>query len=286
MPATNYPRADCTAIIPAFTPSHAGIITAVGNLDSAIETLRNGSLEFKKLRLEQQAVPITISSAGAITVTYTWHLIYTEAWVNLTTINGGNAGDIIVLERATNSAAIRVGDYLLEEDGQKVWLLHQTSGWVVLGSSGRLVTASFKAYRTTTQQALAASTSTQVQFNATVWNHKNIANNDSYATGSYNYFTDQAGMYLHDVQLTIATAIPLGTYLILYFQKNSATIAQVTLRGDGNVDRTIRLCVKDYASGGNDSYQVRAQQNDVGTHYIQIGADKTFWTATRLHRFN
>lgn len=124
----------------------------LGQLDSAIDTattnlnnLKAGADGFSQLSLTTSTT-LTISS-GQITVTRSRHLVDTEAsasWDDLDTIDGGVAGDVLVLQSVTSARVVVVRhntgniflngmDVYLDRPRKALTLLHDGTQWVLIG---------------------------------------------------------------------------------------------------------------------------------------------------------
>ncbi len=289
MPRTSYPRTNTGGLVNGQTAEALDVLNAIIPLDKAIEDMRTGWLEMAQTRFDLGAT-LTISG-GAITITNTYHLITTVAWQGLTTINGANQGDILILERAGGSADIKIGNWVLSAVGQAALIHYGALGITVLACSGQLYAPSAKAYRATSVQAIAASTATKVQFNASAYSsalasfRRPDTNADPFdAVTNFRFQPVFPSIYQIDVQILWATAIPNGTYTFIYLLKNGVAIAEKRQRGNGNVDLTVNMSVQDLSTSTSDYYEVYVQQNDVGSHNVQFGATFTWATFTRLHQ--
>ncbi|MBZ0316344.1 MAG: hypothetical protein K8L91_07995 [Anaerolineae bacterium] len=282
-----YPYADTRGIIPGTAPNPSGVFTAVDGIDDTIENVRIGDLSFQKLRLELHPIPLVPNASGAINVIGSYHLVRTtKVSEQIFTINGVNQGDVLILERASNSGHIVVGEFLLHRAGAQVMIKIEAVGFNVLGSTGKRITPAFKAYRATGFQLIAATTDTVVQFNATSYNQPKL--NDGtlglcYSTSAYNYVPGATGLYLHRIQITWAAAITAGVNCFIYLQKAGVTIAEARFQGKGVADQVMRLRFQDYMSLAA-GYQVLIRQNEGGaaSRNMNFGVEKTWWTATRL----
>lgn len=281
MPTTTYPRANTTGLAPAQTAEAADVLNAVTPLDQAIEDLRTGALEFQQIRLDPNLTPLTVSG-GAITVSYSYHIITSAAFTTLATLNGANDGDIIRLGHASGSADILIGDYHLQTTAHYVDIMKTASGFVVLGGSAPKYHPYFRAYRSGTQ-AIAGSTLTKVQFNATSYTQINSLNVAAYdQVTNFRFTPRKLGIWRHVVQITFTTTIPINTPVILYLQKNGVTVAQKEERAHGGANFTIDLTDDDQTTvlGLTDYYEVWVQQNDAGSHNVGSGATISFWSTT------
>ncbi len=284
-----YPYADTRGIIPGTVPNPSGVFTAVDGIDDNLENMRIGDLAFQKFRFELHPVPLVPNASGAINVSGSYHLVRTaKVSQQIFTINGVNQGDVLILERASNSGHLVIGEFLLHEAGAQVMIQVQASGFIVLGSTGKRITPAFKAYRATTFQSIAATTDTVVQFNATTYNQYAFPAADTllecFATDAFVYSPGRDGLYVHRVHITWAAAITLGVACFIYLQKNSVTIAEARFQGKGVADQVMRVRFQDYANTAAPVYRVLIRQNEGGAaaRNMNFGAHQTWWTATRL----
>lgn len=279
-----YPYADTRGIIPGTVPNPGGVFTAVDGIDDNIENMRIGDLAFQKFRFELHPVPLVPNASGSINVIGSYHLVRTaKVSEQIFTINGVNQGDVLILERASNSGHIVIGEFMLHRAGAQVFVQVEAAGFTILGSTGRRITPAFKAYRATAFQLIAATTDTVVQFNATTYNQPQIsaALTPCFSTDSYTYLPNATGLYLHRIQITWAAAITAGVNCFIYLKKAGVTIAEARFQGNGLADQMMFLRFQDYMSVAA-GYQVLIRQNDGGSRNMHFGAEKTWWTATRL----
>ncbi len=135
-------------------PANAATFNSpLGQLDSAIDTalttandLKSGIDGFTQLSLSTTTT-LTISS-GVITATRSRHLVDTEAsatYDDLDTINGGVAGDVLVLQSVTSARVVVVKhgtgniflngyDVHLDNPRKTLTLLHDGTRWVLVGA--------------------------------------------------------------------------------------------------------------------------------------------------------
>jgi len=106
-----------------------------------IERLQVGDLlDFGKLNLGPVSQLTVVS--GAVTITRSYHSIFSAANVNLTTINGGEEGDILVIRGAATSGTISVrdntvnlrlaGNFSLSDATDTMVMLFDGANWIEL----------------------------------------------------------------------------------------------------------------------------------------------------------
>lgn len=106
-----------------------------------VERLQVGDLlNFGKLNLGQ-VVPLNLV-AGAITITGSYHSIFTAATANLNTINGGVEGDVLVIRISTTSADVSprdntgnlrlAGNFTLSDPADTLVMLFDGANWIEL----------------------------------------------------------------------------------------------------------------------------------------------------------
>jgi len=122
-------------------------VSDVASLNTTVTNLLAGASGFSQLNLSTTTT-LTISS-GAITVTRTRHLVDTEAsasYDDLDTINGGVAGDVLVLQSVTSARIVMVKhgtgniflngyDVFLDNPRKALTLLYDGTLWVLLGEA-------------------------------------------------------------------------------------------------------------------------------------------------------
>ena len=126
----------------------SAIDTAISNANTATSNVNNliaGANGFNQLNLSTSTT-LTISS-GAISITRTRHLVDTEAsatYDDLDTINGGVAGDVLVLQSVTSARVVVVKhgtgnifingmDVFLDNPRKALTLLYDGTQWVLVG---------------------------------------------------------------------------------------------------------------------------------------------------------
>ncbi len=282
-----YPYADIRGIVPSTVPNPNGVITAVDGVDNALEDMRIGDLLFQKLRLELNPVPLVPNSSGVITISGSYHLVRTaKVSQQIFTINGTNQGDVLVIERASNSGHLVIGEFLLHEAGAHALVMALSSGFAVLECTGKRITPAFKAYRPTAYQSINPTTDTVVQFSATMFNQIAFPSADDlagcFAVDAYTYSPGRDGLYDHRIVINWASAITAGVNCYIYLQKNSVTIADARFQGNGAANFVMTARFLDYANTAAPVYRVLVRQNDGAARNLDFGYEKTWWTATRL----
>ncbi len=278
MPRTTHPRAITSGLVAGQTAEAVDVLNAIIPLDKAIEDLRTGWLEFGQLRFDPTASTLTIT-AGAITITNSYHLITTVAVQVLSTINGANQGDIIYLERS-GGANIIVGDYVLGAN-QGAWIVKKASGFSVLASNGSLLRHAFRATRITSVQPIAASTNTKVQFNGVDYQQITPAGANVYdSVTNYRYTPGRQGVYNFDIMITYSSVMDAGGVVAVTLGKNGSVIAQTNEFGTGVADLTIPLSTQDRATATTDYYEVFTFHFNAGSRNIYASATQCYFAAT------
>lgn len=276
MPRTSYPRAVTAGLVSGQTAEAVDVLNAITPLDKGIEDLRTGWLEFAQVRLDPTAATLTVT-AGAITITNSYHLITSVAVQVLSTINGANQGDLIYLERS-GGANIIVGDYVLAA-GQGVWIVKKSSGFNVLASNGSLLRHGFRAYRNTSVQAIAASTNTKIQWNGVSFQQITPAGADVFdSVTNYRYTPGRQGVYQFDIMVTWDSAMDAGGLIALALAKNGSVFALANAFGTGTADLTMQLNTHDLATATTDYYEVFTYHFNAGSRDIDFGATKTYFS--------
>lgn len=284
MPRTTHPRAITSGLVAGQTAEAVDVLNAITPLDKAIEDLRTGWLEFGQLRFDPTASTLTIT-AGAITITNSYHAITTAALQVLATINGANQGDIIYLVRS-GGADIIVGDYLLAA-GQGVWIIKEAVGFRVLASNGSLLRHAFRATRITSAQAIAASTNTKVQYNGVDYQQTTPAGANVYdPTTNYRYTPGRQGVYDFDIMITYSSAMDAGGLVALALAKNGSVIALSHAFGTGVADLTCMLSHQDRATATTDYYEVFTYHFNAGSRNIYASATQCYFTGVWVGELN
>lgn len=138
----------------AITNLATDVSDAVSDVATNTTTLNNlvsGASGFTQLNLSTSTT-LTISG-GAITVTRSRHLVDTEAsasYDDLDTINGGVAGDVLVLQSVTSARVVVVKngtgniflngfDVFLDNPRKAVTLLYDGTQWVLVGEAPKQI---------------------------------------------------------------------------------------------------------------------------------------------------
>ncbi|MBZ0316343.1 MAG: hypothetical protein K8L91_07990 [Anaerolineae bacterium] len=284
MPRTTHPRAITSGLAAGQTAEAKDVLDAIIPLDKAIEDLRTGWLEFGQLRFDPTASTLTVT-AGAITVTNSYHAITSAALQVLSTINGANQGDIIYLVRS-GGADIIVGDYLLGAN-QGVWIVKEAVGFSVLASNGSLLRHAFRATRITSVQAIAASTNTKVQYNGVDYQQTTPLGANVYdPTTNYRYTPGRVGVYDFDILVTYSSAMDAGGLVVVTLAKNGSVIAQTNEFGTGVADLTIPLSHQDLATSASNYYEVFTYHFNAGSRNIYASATQCYFTGVRVGELN
>lgn len=193
--------------ISAGTATVASVNSPLGQLDSGITNFRDGVNSFVQLSVGTDTT-LTISS-GAITITRSRHMVDTEAAVasdDLTDINGGAEGDLLILSIVNsarvvvvkhNSAKIFLAsqtDFSFSDTRQMLLLVHDGTRWCELQTPTSIVTTPY--IRVEDQKAKGTNGGSS---SATTW-HTRTLNTEVQDTGSYasvasNQVTLAAGTY-------------------------------------------------------------------------------------------
>jgi hypothetical protein len=141
----NTPLGQLDSAITDLTTDVSDAVSDVANLNTTVTNLLAGASGFTQLNLSTTTT-LTVSS-GAITVTRTRHLVDTEgsaSYDDLDTINGGVAGDVLVLQSVTSARVVVVKhgtgniflngyDVFLDNPRKAVTLLYDGTQWVLMG---------------------------------------------------------------------------------------------------------------------------------------------------------
>lgn len=135
--------ADISALVDGQQADAADVVTPISGLKTSVENVFNGVSTYQQLCFTD-ATDLTIAS-DAITITQTFHNVDTEAAAatdNLATINGGNAGDLLILRQKNSSRDITLkhgtgnifmtagADFVFTTNAQLVMLLNVGGSWI------------------------------------------------------------------------------------------------------------------------------------------------------------
>jgi len=133
-----------------------------------------------------------------------------------------------------------------------------------------------KAYRATTNQTIATSSATVIQFNAE--DYDNLAEYDS--TTNYRFTPTKPGYYLIVSQITLNVGD--GKILQLYLRKNTATLAKsaVTSGSADSISNTTSTIV--YLNGSTDYADAVVWHNKGTDGLLELGAELSYFIAHKI----
>jgi len=139
---------DVSGLVDGTLAQAADVSIPVSNLKTAVEDTLNGIQQFDQVRLNSG--DLTIAS-DAITITKSLHYVDTEAAAstdNLATINGGSAGDILVIaaKNTAHDVVVKHGtgniyldgatDVTLDDDKKIIIFVYNGTNWLGKGIGG------------------------------------------------------------------------------------------------------------------------------------------------------
>lgn len=191
----------------AGTATVASVNSPLGQLDSALTNFRDGVNSFVQLSVGTDTT-LTIAT-GAITVTRSRHLVDTEAAVasdDLTDINGGAEGDLLILSIVNsarvvvvkhNSAKIFLAsqtDFSFSDTRQMLLLLHDGTRWCEVQTPTSIVTTPYVRVEDQKTKGTSGGTPTGAAWNTRTLNTE-VQDTGNYASVASNQVTLAAGTY-------------------------------------------------------------------------------------------
>ena len=196
----------------------------------------------------------------------------------VTYVNNRNSGSS-TWDAISVSSASSVPVVLNNSSGtQDIFRAQDNGSNVMVIPDGGIITmasqSAARAYRDSSTQAISASSTTKIQFNAESYDVKSEFDSAT----NYRFTATVAGKYLVACQLTIANAS--ANTLNIYIYKNGAAVSTF-LYSDAST-ATESFVVSDIIDLAATDYIEIFENNSAGTNTIQNGSDKTYLAVHKI----